>query len=587
MTGPHDFRTLVDLVDRLKIASPTHRMVLIDARGVETALTWREWHLRIRHHAAWLAAQGIEQGDRVLVCPTNHPDVLASFLALFYLGAVPISVSGTQMGQAPGSQLPFVAGLVVQTGARGVFTQPELVGGNDVDGLIPPTHLIDFVPSSLALGEPPAIQPAATVREDDLAFIQFSSGSTSWPKGVKISHRNVINNIRLLVESGQRRSDETVVAWLPLYHDMGLMGTLLATLWHCPTNAVILSPIRFLMRPLSWLSELSRYRARITVCPNFALDLCIDRIREEDLVEQQIDLSGLEMLFVGAEPVRPNSLRRFYERFSNHGLRANTLYPVYGLAEATLIVTSPAPGEPIVTRTVHGIEVPSVGRSLGDFKVRVVRDDGTDCTADETGEIWLQGASVSEGYLDSDANVELFQDGWLRTGDLGSRDAEQRLYITGRVKDLIIVNGKNYYAHDIVADLEELPFFERGKVAVFSTECGGHEQMIVMTVPVGRISPAVRVKIAAFQAFLKVGGPRGWLKGVAADQIEPWVDKLISSDRADLTNEIKRYVLARFGVPVHDVVFVRKIPRTTSGKLKRDACEQIYREQSTAPPADE
>lgn len=586
MTGQHDFRTMVDLVDRLKIAVPAHRLVLIDARGVETALTWREWHLKIRHHAAWLAAQGIEQGDRVLVCPTANPDVLASFLALFYLGAVPVSVSGTQMGQAPGSQLPFVAGLLAQTGARGVFTQPELVGGSEDEALIPPSHLIDFVPSSLALTEAPAIQPAATVREDDLAFVQFSSGSTSRPKGVKITHRNVINNVRLLVESGRRRVDETVVAWLPLYHDMGLMGTLLATLWHCPANAVILNPIRFLMRPMSWLSELSRYRARITVCPNFALDLCCDRIREEDLVEQQIDLSGLDMLFVGAEPVRPNSLRRFYERFSNYGLHPNTLYPVYGLAEATLIVTSPAHGEPIVTRTVDGIEVPSVGRPLGDLVVRVVREDGSDCDTGETGELWLQGASVSEGYLDTEANVELFQDGWLRTGDLGSRDSEQRLYITGRVKDLIIVNGKNYYAHDIVADLEELPFFERGKVAVFSMECGGREQMIVMTVPVGRISPAVRVKITALQAFLKVGGPRGWLKGVAADQIEPWVDKLISSDRADLINEVKRYVLARFGVPVHDVVFVRKIPRTTSGKLKRDACEQLYLEQSTGTVSD-
>jgi fatty-acyl-CoA synthase len=523
----------------------------------------------------------------VLVCPTNAPDVLASFLALFYLGAVPLSVSGVQMGQAPGSQLDFIREILLRTGAKGVFTQPELVGGAADEELTLPAQLIDFTPGSLAMdSEPPGIEPAV-LDPDDLAFVQFSSGSLSRPKGVQITHRNVIENLRLLVESGRRHPDETGATWVPLYHDMGLIGTMFASLWHCPRRWTIFNPIRFLMRPLSWLAELSRHGGRISVCPNFALDLCIDRIREEDLAEQQIDLSALDMLFVSAEPVKPTTLRRFQERFRAYGLRERVLYPVYGMAETTLIVTSPHYQEEIVTRTVDGIEVPSVGRPLGNYALRILAEDGTPVPAGAIGEIQLRGTCVTPGYLDEEANAAHFSDGWLRTGDLGTVDEQGRLYITGRSKDLIIVNGRNYYAHDIVAELEELPFFERGKVAVFPVQYEGAEHVVVMTVPASRVTPTMRAKIAAFQGFMKVGGPRGWLKGVGIEQLEGWVDELISSDRAALINEVKRYVLARFGVPLHDVVFVPRIPRTTSGKLKRDAIVQLYHEHASGSAKDE
>ncbi|RMG42866.1 MAG: hypothetical protein D6718_13340 [Acidobacteria bacterium] len=215
---------------------------------------------------------------------------------------------------------------------------------------------------------------------------------------------------------------------------------------------------------------------------------------------------------------------------------------------------------------------------MGDFQIRIVTEDGRDAPCGQVGEIWLRGTSVTEGYLFEEHNEQLFRDGWLRTGDLGMLDEDGRLYVTGRLKDLIIVDGKNFYAHDIASDLEELPFFERGKVHVFSVTVKGREEIVVMSVPIARMTPAVKAKIKAFQEFMKLGGPRGWLRKQTPDALESYFERLVLTDRQALVDEVKRYVLARFGVPVHDVLFVRKIPRTSSGKVKRDACERIYRE---------
>lgn len=571
-------RTMVDLVNRMSEVAPSHRLTLVDARGRRVVFSWNDLHRKMRRHAAWLRAHDIGPGDRVILCPTNDPDVLASFLALFYLGAIPLSVSGAQLGQTPGSQLPFVAGLLERTGAKGIFAQPELVARNEEQELIEPHQIIDFVPPSLGDDQGEDLTPAV-VTEDQTAFVQFSSGSTSQPKGARISHRNVITNVRLLVEAGRRSTAESACAWLPLYHDMGLIGTLFATMWNCPRSMVILSPIRFLMRPVSWFEEISNTGARISVCPNFALDLCTDRIRRAQLEEAHIDLSSLEYLFIGAEPVRPHSLRRFEDRFSDWGLRSDCLYPVYGMAEATLIVTAPGHREPVRTRFVDGIEVPSVGRPLGDFSLRVVAESGDPCPVGEVGEIWIKGNSVTDGYLDGGDSPELFTDGWLRTGDLGTLDEEGRLYVTGRLKDLIIVNGRNYYAHDLVDELEKLPFFERGKVHVFSVVCDGSEQVVILTVPVAKMTPEVTQKIELFKQLVGQGGPHGWIRNIPEENLAGWVERLIASDARELINEVKRYVLAQFGIPLHDVVFVPKIPRTTSGKVRRADCEQIYLER--------
>ena len=571
-------RTMVELVAGLAGGGEDHGLTLVDARGAERTFSWPALHRKVLVHAAALAAQGIERGDRVVVCPTNDPDVLAGFLALFHLGAVPLSVSGLTMGQAAGAQLPFVAELLASTGAKAVFTQSELVGGHDVGQLLSPSRLVDFVPSSLDFEGPVPDLPPAAASPQDLAFVQFSSGSTSRPKGVRITHENVLDNVRLIAEIGRRHRDEAACSWLPLYHDMGLIGALLTSLYVAPRRMVIMNPIRFLMKPIAWLETIGRIGARISVCPNFALDLCTDRISEEMLDERRIDLSTWEVLFVGAEPVRPASLRRFAEKFARVGFDARALHPVYGLAEATLIATSPRFREPLVTRLVDGVEIPSVGRAVGDVAIRIRREDGSAAPPLETGEILLQGTSVTDGYLDEDTGREPFENGWLRTGDLGMLDDDGRLYVTGRLKDLMIINGRNYYAHDIVADLEELPFIERGKVHVFSLEIEGREALIVLTVPLGRMTPAVRAKIAALQAFMKLGGPRGWWKGASVGDLESYVERLISSDQAELINEVKRYVLARHGVPVHDVIFVPRIPRTTSGKVKRDLCEKLYHE---------
>lgn len=574
-----DFKSMVALVDALKDAPKGHRITLVDARGRESSFTWREFHRKIVGHAAWLKTQGIRQNDRIIVSPTNDPDVLASFLGLFYLGAVPLSVSGAQLGQAAGSQLDFIASLFEAADARAVLTQNELISGNDERRLIPEQRLIDYVPSSVLLEDFPSEMPPAEVGEEDLAFVQFSSGSTSRPKGVRISHTNVTRNVRFLAQWGDRTPEECAATWLPLYHDMGLMGSLLSCMWLQLREIVLMNPIRFLMKPIAWIDRLSKMGARVTVCPNFALDLCTDRISDKQLDENEVDLSSLKLVYIGAEPVRPKSIRRFEDRFGNWGFGKRVLHPVYGLAEGTLIVTAPEFEDDIVTRSVDGVDIPSVGYPIDDYQVRIVAQDGDDLPQGSIGELWLKGRSVTSGYLDEMANEELFREGWLRTGDLGLRDESGRIFITGRAKDLIIINGKNYYSHDIVADLEILPFIERGKVHVLSLAVEGKEQMIIMTVPTARMSHQVRQKIKDFEEFMRKGGPRGWLKNIEFSALEAWVERLLASDKVDLQNDIKRFVLARFGIPVHDVVFVPRIPRTTSGKVRREACEKLCREQ--------
>ncbi|UCF67267.1 MAG: AMP-binding protein, partial [Acidobacteriota bacterium] len=440
MSSP--YRTLVDLIDSLRNANPEHGLLLIDSRGREIFYSWPALHRKVRQHAARLKAEGIGRGDRVIVSPTNEPEVLASFLALFYLGAVPLSVSGIQLGQEAGTQLPFIKSLIEMSGTGGVFAQTALIAGNEQSASIPPEMLIDYVPSSVELDEEPHSVEPARVSEDDLALVQFSSGSTSRPKGVRLTHRNLISNLQILADY-TRRPDEVCVSWLPLYHDMGLLGVTLASFWYPARLQVLMHPVSFLMKPVTWLANLSKYRARVSVCPNFALDLCTDRIPHEQLVDYQIDLSALEQVFVGAEPVRPSSLQRFEDRFGEWGFRKNVLAPVYGMAEASLIITGPEFREEVPVKMIQGQEIPSVGRPLGDFQLRISREDGAEAARGEIGELWIKGSSVTEGYLDEYANGELFSEGWLRSGDLGQIDEKGRVYITGRIKDLIVVSGKN------------------------------------------------------------------------------------------------------------------------------------------------
>lgn len=313
----------------------------------------------------------------------------------------------------------------------------------------------------------------AEVGPDDVVFVQFSSGSTSQPKGVRITHRGLLYNLSLIVDNDRRSEASVWVSWLPLYHDMGLVRGLLTNF--ILRNTLVLMPPRcFIARPLFWLEAITRFRGTVTAIPNFALDICTRRISEEQLRDSRLDLSSLRYVYIGSEPVRPSSIRRFEERFGPFGFVPGSIYPVYGMAEATLIVSAPAFGRPETIRIFEGMEVPSVGYPLGDFQVEIRDEEGRRLGADRVGEIHLRGTSVSPGYLeDGEGAGGSRGDRWLATGDLGFLDAEGRLYITGRKKDLLIVQGQDFYGHHIAACAEEGLGLRPGTVHAFAVDGEG------------------------------------------------------------------------------------------------------------------
>ena len=397
-------------------------------------------------------------------------------------------------------------------------------------------------------------------------LLQYTSGSTASPKGVILSHANIIHNTAMIERNFPLSTESSTVFWLPPYHDMGLIGGILQPL--CTGFPVyLMSPVAFLQRPARWLEAISQFRATCSGGPNFAYDLCVRRISEEEM--SSLDLSSWAVAFNGAEPIRKQTLEDFSDRFQRRGFRAKALHPCYGLAEASLMVTGTAPGRDInyaaVSRQaleVNLVEPPrakddacvlvSCGEVAGGQDVRIV-DPATcqACGTNQIGEVWVSGPSVAQGYWGkAEETQEVFRariDGesknFLRTGDLGFlRDGE--LYITGRMKDLIIIHGQNHYPSDIEFTVTRshasLP---PSGTAAFSVLRDGVERLIIVQEFEGRHAPP---------------------------------------DLAEIIAAIRRAVNQTHDLQVHDIVPVRAwtIPRTTSGKIQRYLCRAAYVEET-------
>jgi acyl-CoA synthetase (AMP-forming)/AMP-acid ligase II len=354
---------------------------------------------------------------------------------------------------------------------------------------------------------------------------------------------------------------------------MGLVGGLLSPMVQA-NRLVLLHPTCFLMRPVSWLEYISAHAGTVSACPSFALDMCVSRIRERQLENATLDLSSLEFIWDGAEPVNPEAIRRFEARFAPHGLRPGAVQPAYGMAEAAAAVASRPPGAALVTRTVGDASVVSVGRPLGDFVARIIDDEGRAVPAGDVGEIVLQGESVCSGYYtDPEATRERFRDGWLHTGDLGLLDEHGEIFVTGRKKDLMIVRGRNFYGHDIAVRLDDVPFLQRGQHHVFSIGGDEGEQVIVMTV---LDRAATRDGLRRFEEFLADEG--AWVRSRVGALTSEYLADASPDDVDILRDWVRRFLLEEFGLPIQDVVVVRRIPRTSSGKVRRHECVELYRE---------
>lgn len=402
---------------------------------------------------------------------------------------------------------------------------------------------------------------------DTLAFLQYTSGSTASPKGVMISHRNLLHNERLIEHACGHTEQSTFVSWLPLYHDMGLIGTVLQPLY-IGARGIIMPPLDFLQKPLHWLQAISRYRAATSGGPDFGFALCVRKITHEQRAD--LDLSSWKVAFNGAEPIRHETLERFVAAFEPCGFRREAFLSCYGLAEATLIVSgSPKESYPaLLAVRSQGLErsrveqafgdeqslrmLVSSGRVLLDQEVAIVNpDDRTRCLSGQVGEIWVSGPSVAPGYWDRPKETEQVfkayvadtgEGPFLRTGDIGFLEDDE-LFVTARLKDLIIIRGRNHYPHDIELTVERShPALRPGCGAAFSVDVDGQEQLVIVQ------------EVENYQKLESMG--------------------VIETVRRNVTESHELQVAAIA------LIKPRTIYKTSSGKIQRYACRRAFLDQT-------
>lgn len=439
------------------------------------------------------------------------------------------------------------------------------------------------------------------IKGEDIAFLQYTSGSTGLPKGVMISHGNLIYNQRMLTPSTAHSRDCVLVTWLPLYHDMGLIGNIMHPLY-IGFRCIFMSPEAFLQKPFRWLSAISRYKATTTGgAPNFAFDLCVSRITQEQ--KEELDLSSWTFALVGSDTVRHATLDRFCEAFSAAGFRRETFYPAYGLAEATLIVSGGFKDAAPIYLSVDSealkdhrvVAVPAghansqilvgCGQTWLDQKIKIVNPDRfTECRPDQVGEIWVAGENVSSGYWNNEeATQTLLQaalaDGdkserYLRTGDLGFLK-EGELYITGRIKNLIVIRGRNHYPQDIEATVESsVEALRAGCSAAFTVDVDGEERLVVIAELERRFMSDRRQTSQKIPLDNRSKSDRREFNeedtGIAELEQRPILDEAIQ--------RVRQVVAEEHGLQTHAIVLIRpvSIPKTTSGKLRRLDCRKQF-----------
>jgi acyl-CoA synthetase (AMP-forming)/AMP-acid ligase II len=539
------------IAHRLKhraLADPDHRAFsfLGDGDGVTTR-TWAELAAGASAVAAVLAdLPRTQEQPRALLLLPDDATFLDALFGCFYAGvcAVPAHIPiPSRLAQT----LPRLLAIVDDARPDVVLTTRQILPARE---LVPALADIPCIAvDDLTLGDAPV--PESIVTPDDLAILQYSSGSSGTPRGVMVSHANLMANEAMIEDAFEHTSSTVALGWLPFQHDMGLIGYVVQPVY-VGFECVIMSPLQFLKHPLRWLQNITQYRATRSGGPNFAYEMCVaavERHGEESLAG--LDLSSWDLAFVGAEPVRAATLDRFAATFDKVGFRREAFYPCYGLAEATLIVSGGRRDvPPTVRRDPNGHARVSCGRARLTTELAIVdRARGARCDDGVEGEIWVHGPSVAGGYFgDEQSSRETFAatlDGtpdnstWLRTGDLGCI-VDGELYITGRAKDVVVKNGVNLAAEDLETTVEQLRLgsLHANGCAAFSHDDGLRERLVIVT-------------------------------EIARDAVAEW---------SEVADQIVAAVATEHGTPADSVVFVNRggIPRTTSGKIRRSECRAQY-----------
>jgi len=546
---------------------------------VGTELSYGELDQRARSVAA-VVQQLAKPGDRALLLYPPGLEFITAFFGCLYAGMINVPTYPPEVRRR--NQTVERVRLIARETEPVVLTSSRVLESKEKilaeAAELEKFHWLntDAIDTNLADGW---TEPQLT--DSTLALLQFTSGSTGAPKGTMITHGNLMTNLAVIHCRFGHDPTSRGVSWLPPYHDMGLIGGVLQPVF-AGFPVVLMSPISFLQHPMRWLKAISRFEATTSGGPNFAYELCLRRIKAEHKTE--LDLSCWKVAFNGAEPVRPDTIARFSSTFASCGFRRESFYPCYGLAEATLMVSGgDASRAPVIHsvqknalaegRVVHAEDqqpshavqqLVGCGGCSPEHRIAIVDPESfVQCSPDRVGEIWISGPSVAQGYWHQHEETPPSFDAYLaetdegpffRTGDLGFL-TENELFVTGRVKDLIIINGRNHYPQDLETTVEQShPFFQPNACAVFSVDIDNQERVIVLV-------------------------------ETLAERLKPQRSKELSetpeqmqADRADLTQLIRRNVAEAHDLRVNEVRFVNpgSIPKTTSGKIQRHLCKEAF-----------
>lgn len=518
----------------------------------EEFFSFAQLHAEAERRAAHLQRLGLAHGDRVALVLPEPKEFVLTFLGASVAGVVPVPISPRASFKNADGYVETVAHIVTTASARFVFCME----GNrevleDVPAACGDSQTVLLNVEDAFADTPPAFAPAV-ITPEDLCFLQFTSGSTSKPKGVMVTHGNLVANASAFLGPGGLAStpDDHAITWLPLFHDMGLIGFVLGTIV-CNLPTTLIPTETFARSPRIWLEMISQLKGTITYAPNFAYDLITKRVRERDL--ETLDLRTLRIAGCGAEPIRARTLLAFADKFAQCGFRSSAFLPSYGMAESTLAITfhqrdtemivdrvdadamQAGRAKPAADDDDNALEVVSCGVPFPGHQLSIVDTDGNEVGEREVGEVLTRGPSVTAGYFENpEASAEAWRDGWLHTGDLGYR-AEGNLYICGRIKDLIIIRGANHYPQDIEWAISDMEGVRRGNVVAFSSMRDGTEELVV-----------------AAEAH--------------------------SSDAARLRDEIAKRITTEFGLATGHVavVPVATLPKTSSGKAQRRKTKALF-----------
>jgi acyl-CoA synthetase (AMP-forming)/AMP-acid ligase II/acyl carrier protein len=555
----YEFATLADLLSYRALKQPNQvaYIFLVDGETVEVSLTYQELDQKARAIATVLKSMKTT-GERVLLLYPSGLEFIVAFFGCLYAGVIAVPVYPPRRNQ----RLTRLQAIAADAQAKFALTTKSVLTSIEQSFSKEPElsalHCIATDNIASNLGEN---WQNLSLCENTLAFLQYTSGSTGMPKGVMLNHMNLLYNEQTIEKAFEHTEKTIFVGWLPLFHDMGLIGNVLQPLY-LGAPCILMSPVNFLQKPLRWLTAISRYKATTSGGPNFAYDLCVNKITPEQ--RESLDLSSWQVAFNGAEPVRVETLERFAVTFEPYGFRREAFYPCYGMAETTLIISGGLKTDLPVVYQVEGKaleqnrvvattdeqtgsrKIVSCGQAWLDYKIIIVDPESlTQCPFGQVGEIWVSSASVAQGYWNKpeqteqtfNAHLADTKEGpFLRTGDFGFlQDGE--LFVTGRLKDMIIIRGCNYYPQDIELTVEQShPALRPNNGAAFSIDVDGQERLVI----------AQEVE-------------RSYLRNLNGNEVATAICQAVAQH-----HEIQVYAIL--------LLKTGSIPKTSSGKIQRHAC---------------